>query len=390
MTLATNTSDSRSLTLWRSPSHAPIATRIAIAGDFLPTGKLSADGTSWRNRAQPLLPRFGNIDVTFLNLECALDVEGLAPRPLNGIGQIVSAHPDVLDYLARINCRPISVANNHAYDFGQLGVDRTRAALASRGFTPLGAGRNLSDSPEIYVWHGPGSLRVGLWTAARASRELATRNATGVEPATIDRASQALALMKEQRVTFSIALLHAGTIRTNRPAPEDVALLRNLSKRGFDLVAASHSHRIAGFESAARATTNPSFCFYGLGSLVSGYIATEEEREGLIVTVGFDAAGHFAEIAVQPVFLPESGIGEVPAPWLASRILDRFRSFSSEIGDGSYKSAFYRDVSPGIVNLYLRDVRASLRQSGLRGLARKAARVRLCHVKRLMHRVLAT
>jgi hypothetical protein len=40
--------------------------------------------------------------------------------------------------------------------------------------------------------------------------------------------------------------------------------------------------------------------------------------------------------------------------------------------------------------LYLRDARAALRQSGLRGLARKAARVRLCHLKRLMHRVFAT
>ena len=53
----------------------------------------------------------------------------------------------------------------------------------------------------------------------------------------------------------------------------------------------------------------------------------------------------------------------MPSPWVASRILDRFRSLSSEMNDGFNKSAFYRDVSPGIVNLYLRDVRASLRRA---------------------------
>ncbi|HEY6465617.1 MAG TPA: CapA family protein [Candidatus Acidoferrales bacterium] len=391
MTTGTDTNICRPLTLWRAPSRPAIATRVAIAGDFLPAGKLpTAAFTSWRDLAQPLLPHFAGVDTTFLNLECALDVEGLASRPLNGIGQIVSAQPNVLDYLGAIKCRAISFANNHAYDFGPVGVARTRAALESRGFTPIGTGRDLSNPPQIYVWDGPGRVRVGLWTAARASRELASRNAAGVEPATIDRASQALALMKQQGVTFSIALLHAGTIRTSRPAPEDVALLRRLAKCGFCLVAASHSHRIAAFESVVARAGSPSFCFYGLGSIVSGYIASEEEREGLIVTVGFDEAGRLAEIGVQPVFLPDSGIGEMPAPWIATRILDRFRLLSSEISDGSYKSAFYRDVSRGIVNLYLRDVHASLRQSGLRGLVRKAARVRLYHVKRLMHRVLAT
>jgi len=37
--------------------------------------------------------------------------------------------------------------------------------------------------------------------------------------------------------------------------------------------------------------------------------------------------------------------------------------------------------------LYIRDVRAAFRSAGVRGLAVKASRLRLRHVKRLMHRV---
>lgn len=378
-------------TIWQSGQNVEIKTRIAIAGDFLPAGDLSTGANpSWRDLAAPLLPHFAGADTTFVNLECALDAEGLRARPLNGIGQIVSANREVLDYLAAIRCRVVSLANNHTYDFGPAGVQRTREALLARQFVPLGAARALRDRPEIFVWQGPGDIRVGFWAAANASRELGTRTTAGVEPAKSRRAAEALALMKESGVTFSIALLHAGSLRTNRPAPEDVALCRALAAHGFDIVAAAHSHRIAGAEAVTRDGGKLSFCFYGLGSIVSGFIASEAEREGLIVIAGFDSAGHLAEIGVRPVFLPFGGFGEVPSIGKANFILDRFSELSAEVRDGSYRSAFYRDVSAGLISLYLRDVLAALHQSGIRGLFRKIARLRLCHIKRLMHRVFTT
>ena len=196
--------------------------------------------------------------------------------------------------------------------------------------------------------------------------------------------------MTDKGVTFSVALLHAGCLRTNRPSPEDVSLLRSLAARGFNLVAAAHSHRIAGFEPIPRNGGKQSFCFYGLGSIVSGYIASEAEREGLIVIAGFDSAGNLGEIGVRPVFLSTCGFGEAPSIANEKSMLDRFKTLSAEIRDGSYRSAFYRDVSTGLISLYLRDAREAMREMGVRGLVRKAARLRLCHVKRLMHRVFAT
>ncbi|HKQ85880.1 MAG TPA: CapA family protein [Candidatus Acidoferrales bacterium] len=285
---------------------------------------------------------------------------------------------------------PSCTARRHFADFGAAGVQRTREALLAYQFVPLGTARALRDLPEIFVWQGPGNLRVGFWAAAKASRELATRTTAGVEPATTRRAAKALARMADNGVTFSVALLHAGSLRTNRPSPEDVTLLRALARCGFDLVAAAHSHRIAGFESVPQNGGKKSFCFYGLGSLVSGYIASEEEREGLVVIAGFDSAGNLAEIGVRPVFLPIGGFGEVPSAARADSIMDRFNMLSTEIRRGSYRSAFYRDVSVGLIDLYLRDAREALRESGVRGLVRKAARLRFCHVKRLVHRVFAT
>jgi hypothetical protein len=46
-------------------------------------------------------------------------------------------------------------------------------------------------------------------------------------------------------------------------------------------------------------------------------------------------------------------------------------------------------LSPGLLRLYARDVRGAFRQSGLPGLARKVARIRVRHIKRAAHRLLA-
>jgi capsule synthesis protein PGA_cap len=379
------------LVLWQAKEAEKVATRLAVAGDFLPAGKLSRRANeSWRDLAVPLLPHFADISTTFANLECNLGVDGLSPKPLNGIGQIVCALPSVLDYLDAFKCQNVGIANNHAFDFGPEGIKRTRNVILDAGKIPLGAGFTLKDAPEIAIWRGPGNLCVGFWSAAKASHELATRKAVGVEPATRDRAREAIEEMKRKGVTFCVALVHAGCIRSNRPAPEDVELLRALARSGFQLIAASHSHRIAGFEIIEDAAENPAFCFHGLGSLVSGYIASDFEREGLIVIAGFDTLGKLAEVSARPVYLPEGGIGQAASQEHADIILGRFKSLTNEIADGSCARAFYGEISPGLLKLYFRDARAALLESGIRGLAHKVARVRIHHVKRLMHRVFAT
>jgi poly-gamma-glutamate capsule biosynthesis protein CapA/YwtB (metallophosphatase superfamily) len=376
------------LILWEAAAGQPIAARVAVAGDFLPAGKLQFPaGANWRGMARNLGRHFDDVATTFANLECPVAVEGCAARPLSGLGQIVSAPADSLEYLAAMRSRAVGIANNHAYDFGSAGVVATRQAIARADMLPLGAGRNSKNHPEVFIWYGPGALRVGFWAAAQASGELATRDLAGVEPATALRGLQALDEMKSRGATFCIALLHAGCLRTNRPAPEDVALMTSLAKSGFDLLAASHSHRISGYARIDAARTKRSFCFNGLGSLVSGYSASPLEREGLVIVAGFNASGEFARVEVRPVLLEENGFGAVPDASAARSILARFQHLSQEIADGTYEKKFYRELSPGLVRLYLRDVRAAFRARGISGLSAKARRIRFRHVKRLVHKV---
>jgi hypothetical protein len=372
------------LSLWKSGPDEPIAARIAIAGDFLPAGQLSfSAGDGWREAARGLASYFDDVNVSLVNLESAIGVESLPPRRLSGLGQIVCAPVAAIDYLASIGSQAVGLANNHSYDFGQAGVEHTRSALTRHGMVPLGAGRTLRDASEVFLWHGSGNIRVGFWAAARASLDLATRKSAGVEPATIARAAQALREIQSRGAQFSIALLHAGCLRTNRPDPAEGDLMDAIAKCGFNIVAASHSHRISGAKRLDSPKASPAFCFYGLGSIVSGYIASPLEREGLIVVAGLNQRGDLVNLEARPVLLGQNGFGEVPSREAATTILERFRHLSDEIADGSARQLFYDDLSRGIVQLYLRDARAAFRESGIRGLAQKAGRVRLRHLRRL-------
>ncbi len=363
-------------------------------GDFLPAWKFAEQrprvhsASDWKQMSEHLGPYFNDVNVSFLNCECTLNTAGLPPRPLNGLGDIVSSYGACLEYLASLRANVIGIANNHAYDYGPAGVERTREAISARGLVALGAGSTLQTLPEVFVWQGPGNIRVGFWAAARATANPSTRTRAGVEPATVQRARQAFHEISQQGAQFSTALLHVGCLRTSYPSPEDLELIDALGNEGFDVVAASHSHRISGAKILLRGKKAPAFCFYGLGSIVSGFVAAPADREGLIVIAALDATGRLARLEVRPVLLDQAGFGAIPDSATTDALLDRFRELSARIADGSYSRRFHAEISPGLVPLYIRDARRAFQQGGARGIGRKLLRIRLRHLRRLAHAVL--
>ncbi len=373
---------------WQSPHAGPIAARVAIAGDFLPAGNLHMPAGGWGASARSLAPHIADCEAAIANLESSLDSESLPPRPPAGLGQTVSAPSASLEFLRAIGCTVVGSANNHSFDFGPSGAERTRAAVARAGMIPLGTARTLRAAPDVFLWQGPGGVRVGFWAAAIASRDLASRSSPGVEPASIARARDAIRDLKARGARVSIALLHAGCMRASRPDPAEAERMNQIARAGFNLVAASHSHRISGARRIDAPGESPSFCFYGLGTVVSGYCESSIEREGLVVIAGLTARGDLVRIELRPVLLAESGFGVIPPPQAGRDIIDRFRSLSNEIADGTAARLFYSDVAPGLMRLYARDIRAAIRQSGFRGLAAKARRLRMRHVQRLVRAVI--
>lgn len=375
--------------VWKDQNRAPVC-RFGIAGDFLPASGLSpASGESWSGQAALVAPLFQDLQFGLVNLECPVGVEGIAPKVKASLGGSFAAPTESLDYLNSLNASVIGIANNHLYDYGGAGADRTLHNAQSK-FSACGFGRTLREPPSVCIRQVAEGVEVGIWAAARNLPDVATRHAVGIEPASRDRAAQALAYMATSNVNCRVAFLHAGAEGTNYPDPEDAEFMDELAGMGFDVIAACHSHRISGYKTARGKNDAPSHCFHGLGSLSSGVLYSPLEHEGIVAAISLDASGSICEVEARPVYLDERGWGIVPSPQQSATILDRFQKVSASIKDGSYRHAFYRDMSRDLMGTQWRDVRVAFQRAGLRGILRKVTRMRPAHFRRLYHKSLAS
>lgn len=248
----------------------------------------------------------------------------------------------------------------------------------------LGIGRTLFEPPDVRVVETPTGLRIGIWAAGRHLTELATHKKPGVEPATRRRAEEAIRLLNQQAADLRIAFLHAGLERTNRPDPDDVELMDQFARMGFDIVTACHSHRISGYRRVERHADKPAFCFYGLGSICSGVLYSDLEREGIVVQIDVGRSGGIARVEVHPIYLEGTGWGRIPLFGDAYTILKRFVEVSEELKNGEYRQMFYRDLKGDLSRSFFRNVQTALQKGGVRGLATKIGRIRMRHLNRLL------
>jgi hypothetical protein len=372
--------------LWNDPSSI-VAARFGIAGDFLPASGLQPVGTqTWSEMAGPLVEVFAALDFALVNLESPVDVGSLPPRTKPSLGDTFGAPNEALDYLHALKCKVVSLANNHTYDYDSSGVACTEGALKAAGIVPLGISHNLEEPPSVYVLNVGDTARVGIWCSALALRECARKKSAGLEPATLERGEAALSLLKSHGATCCVAFLHAGAEGTNRPDPGAVQLMDSLAHDGFDLVTACHSHRTSGFADIARQSSPyPAFCFYGLGSLSSGVIYSDLERQGILALIGLNSEGRIASVEAKPIYLADRGWGTIPTREQEESILGSFLAVSREILDGSYEHEFYSDVGRRFLQAQWRDLTLAFNRAGMRGVLAKVARLRMGHLRTLFH-----
>jgi len=371
--------------LWQNEI-AHCAARVAIAGDFLPPAKAPTEvAPAWKQLGSSLASYIGDVDVGVLNLECCIDTAGCTPHLKLGLGDTFTANSEALDFPRALGAQVIGLANNHTHDYGPLGLERTIAAVRNAGLAPIGMTRTVLDSPTVTTVDLPSGQTIGLWAAVCHLPVLATQNKAGIEPADIARGKAALAGLRELGAHINVALLHAGMEHTNYPDPSDVTLMDDLAAAGFDVVAAAHSHRLSGYKLLERPGRGPCFCFYGLGSVCSSVLYSPLEREGLIVIVGVSESGQIAQIDLRFVHLDEHGFGTVPSYSAAALMRDRFTRVSEEIRHGTYRHRFYADVGRDLFHRQFRDMRTAFTRGGINGVARKLTRLRMRHLKRVLH-----
>lgn len=221
--------------------------KIAILGDLIPTEILKVDPA-----IRALLQ---DTDLNIANLEAPFIRNGI--RPTNGKSGLYQKTGNC-DILKELNIRMVSLANNHIFDFGPMGLEYTRELLEKNGIRYFGAGTN-----ETEALAAAGIAQGGETLSCRGfmCKYLSAFDAGKTEPGTAGiQAERITALLQNDKADHKILYMHWNQEFEDYPEP----IYKNAAERILPycrIIAGSHPHCIQGIFSREERHV-----FYSLGN----------------------------------------------------------------------------------------------------------------------------
>jgi poly-gamma-glutamate synthesis protein (capsule biosynthesis protein) len=232
------------------------------------------------NLLAPIKPIFAGADLTMVNLETAITERG---EPVAGKNFHFRSPAESFAALRAAGVDVINMANNHALDYGPVGMDDTFAAIAASKLPVVGIGHNATEAYRPYRTVIRGQ-RIAVFGALDwLEPGLVTQwSATDTQPGlafSIDR-TRLVAAVAEVRpqVDTLVTFLHWGIETTHCASPEQETLAHALLGAGADIVVGSHAHRVFG---AGR--IGKSLVAYGLGNFIYWREDGESGRSGILL-----------------------------------------------------------------------------------------------------------
>jgi poly-gamma-glutamate synthesis protein (capsule biosynthesis protein) len=258
--------------------------KLALAGDtMLGRGvgeRIAADGPG-SLFAPEVAAAAREADLFVLNLECCISERG-APAP--GRTFHFRAPPAAVEALAGLGVDCVTLANNHALDFGPDALLDTFANLESVGIRWVGAGRDLDEARSPVVIHA-GGYRLGVVAASDHPAEYAAApGRAGIAFADLQRGQVPKWLPEAIDQPDAQAILvtpHWGPNMVGEPVAHVRAATPPLLEAGATLIAGHSAHVFHG--AGARV-------LYDLGDFVDDYIVHPRLRNdlGLLFLVELD------------------------------------------------------------------------------------------------------
>jgi poly-gamma-glutamate synthesis protein (capsule biosynthesis protein) len=258
--------------------------------------------------------RLRTADITIGNVESAL---GDAGTPANK-RYTFRAPPDAAHSLALAGFDLVSLANNHAMDYGPEALLQAIELLAAQGIAAIGAGNNELEARAMYLAQ-IGDLSVGFLAYVNVPVEVGgfdtqSWEAQGDEPGlawgTPERLTRDVSSARAD-ADLVVVILHSGLEYVDAPSDPQVGLARAAIDAGASLVVGHHTHLLQGVE------------FYGDGVIVYGLgnfaFQIEGDPDSAILDVWLDSSG-VRQLSFTPVVIQFGGRPRLAEPWEAERI----------------------------------------------------------------------
>lgn len=230
---------------------------IAFAGDILFDPEyaimvtlLQKGGDITKGIAPELLSQMQSADILMLNNEFPYSDRG---EPIPEKAFTFRAKPSSVAYLEEMGVDIVSLANNHAYDYGEEALLDTLQTLTEAGIPYVGAGADIKEasSPVYFILN---DMKIAFISATQIERleNPDTKGATETSPGVFrclngEKLLQTVAEAKEES-DFVIVYVHWGTENEEETDWLQEKQAPELVEAGADLIIGDHPHILQRIE----------------------------------------------------------------------------------------------------------------------------------------------
>ena len=256
---------------------------LYVAGDCVYNGSVTADPIG-----EGIRSRMSGADVSMLNLEAPLPADDSIPKS----GPRKESDEEVPTMLADAGIDAVTLANNHAMDYGPTGLFTTIDACHEAGLETVGAGDGIREALEPLRYTVDGT-DVAIINACEREFGVASDDTVGTAWIGHPEAMRTVERAAEE-ADVVVLLAHGGVEFVPLPPIQWQRRLRRFVDAGVDLVIGHHPHVPQAWE-FHRGTP----VFYSLGNFLFDHTLRPKTGWGLSLEVAFDGATpHAADLIV--------------------------------------------------------------------------------------------
>ena len=279
---------------------------LAFGGDVHFARQLAPRLAGGAEGLAELRPYLAAADLAMVNLETAITDRG-APAPKT---YHFRAPPVALAVLAGAGVDVVTMANNHAVDFGADGLADTLAARRDSPVPVVGIGEDEAGAyaPAVLSAGGRrvavlGATQVPEWTSRTWAATAGRRGvAVALDPARLAEAVRAA----REAADVVVVYLHWGTDYTGCPDRAQRRTAQALAEAGADVVVGAHAHQVQG-----GGWLGQTYVGYGLGNFAWYSRNTPAQSATGVLTLSLSGRRVVAE-SWQPLEVSADGVPRRP------------------------------------------------------------------------------
>jgi poly-gamma-glutamate synthesis protein (capsule biosynthesis protein) len=274
-------------TAWAAPGRADAGgpeVTLVFAGDTTLDAEPGAIIRRGEDPFSAFAPLLRDADLRIVNLECVVATIG---RPDPEKIYSFRAHPRVLPVLRR-HFDGVTLANNHAGDYGRPAFAQMLDLLQRHGLARVGGGRNLADAHAPWIVER-GGLRIALlaYNEYQPRSFEADHDAPGVAWSEDEQVVEDIRRARSaHRADLVIPFMHWGWENERTANARQRRLARLMIDAGADAVVGGHPHVTQDVEQYRGRPI-----VYSVGNFLMQQTDSDEQREGWVLRMRLDRDG---------------------------------------------------------------------------------------------------